>query len=269
MNGDPPPRELLDDRQVHLLDELRHLVGAHAGHRRVRAHAAGVRPRVAVADPLEVLRRRQRHDAAPVGEREDGHLLAGQELLDHDRPGKRRGGAKPFVELLGRLADENALPGGETVDLDDAGSAGDRQRLGGRDAGRGHDVLREALRPLDPRGSAPGAEDGDAVSAQLVGDARDERSLRPDHGEVDVEAARETEQGLAVLGPDRVAVAEPGDPGVAGRGVQRRQARRLGELPGERVLASTRADQEHPHGGRVYFHPRLVSRTADRRMTVA
>ena len=34
-----------------------------AGDRRVRAHAAGVGPGVAVADALEVLRRRQRHDA--------------------------------------------------------------------------------------------------------------------------------------------------------------------------------------------------------------
>ena len=257
--GVPAPRELLDNRQVDLLDELRNAVGADPRHRRVRAHAAGVRPGVAVADPLEVLRRGERHDALPVGEREDGHLLAGEELLDHDRPWKRRRRTKPVVELLGRLADEHALPGRETVHLDDAGSPRNRQRLGGRDAGRGHDVLREALRALDPRRRASRAEDGDAVSAQLVGDPRDERRLRADHGEVDVEAAREAEQSLAVLGADRMAVAEPGDSGVARRGVQRRQPRRLGELPGERMLASTRADQEHLHGGRVYFPGRLVS----------
>jgi hypothetical protein len=251
--GRSSPRELLDHRAVHLLDQLGHLVRPHARHRRVRAHAARVRSRVAVPDALEVLRRRQRHHRATVREREHGYLLAREQLLDHDRAGERGRGAEPFVELRSGLADEHALAGREPVDLDDAGSPRHRQRLGGRNPRSGHDVLRKALRALDPRRRAAGSEHGDAVSAQLVGDPGDERRLRADHGQVDVEAPRETEQRLAVLAPHRVTVAEAGDPGVAGRGVQRREPRRLGELPGERMLASARADQEHLHGGRVYF----------------
>ena len=58
--------------------------------RRVGAHAAGVGAGVAVADPLEVLRRRQRDDVLTVGEAEQRHLGAVEELLDHDlRPGRQ------------------------------------------------------------------------------------------------------------------------------------------------------------------------------------
>ena len=189
----------------------------------------------------------------PVGEREDRHLLAHQQLLDHDRPREGRGRAQPLVELLDGLADEDALARREPVDLDHARRPSDGERFGGRNAGRGQHCLGEALRALDPRGRAAGAEDRDAVAAQQVGDAGDERRLRADHDEIDVEAARETEQALAVLGPDRVTVAEPGDPGIARGRVQRLEPRRLRELPRERVLAPARPDQEHLHGGRVYF----------------
>ena len=65
-------------------------LGAHAleervvdlGDRRVGAHPAGVRARVAVADPLEVARRGQRQRALAVAEREHGQLVAVEELLD-------------------------------------------------------------------------------------------------------------------------------------------------------------------------------------------
>ena len=209
-------------------------------------------PGVALADPLEVLRRRQRHHAAPVGQREDRHLLAHEQLLDHDRAREGGGRAQTLVELLHRLADEDALPRRQPVDLDDARRASDGERLGRRNAGRSQDGLREALRALDPRGRAAGAEDGDPVPAQDVGDTGDERRLRADHDEIDVEAAREAEQALAVLGPHRVTVAEPRDPGVAGSSMERAEARCLRELPCERVLAPARPDQEHLHGGRVY-----------------
>ena len=94
------PRQLFDDRPVDLLDELGDLVGAHSRNRREGAHAAGVRACVPVPDPLEVLRRRKRHDTTPVGEGEDRDLLTHQQLLDHDRP--REGGrrAQSLVELL-------------------------------------------------------------------------------------------------------------------------------------------------------------------------
>ena len=44
---------------------------------------------------------------------------------------------------------------------------------------------------------------------------------------------------LGVVGADRVALGEVGDPGVAGRRMELGQERRLRELPGERVLATS------------------------------
>ena len=209
-------------------------------------------PGVALADPLEVLRRRKRHHATPVGKRKDRYLLAHEQLLDHDRPRKARGRAQTLVELLDGLADEDTFPRRQPVDLDHARRASHGERFGRRNGGRGQNGLGEALRALDPRGRAAGAEDGDSVPAQQVGNTGDEGCLRADHDEIDVEAARETEQALAVLGPHRVTVAEPGDPGIAGGGMQRFEPRRLRELPRERMLAPARPDQEHLHGGRVY-----------------
>ena len=60
----------------HLLDER---------DRSIRAHAAGIRPAIAVEQSLVILRRRQRDHALAVGQHEDGQLLALHELLDENR----------------------------------------------------------------------------------------------------------------------------------------------------------------------------------------
>jgi hypothetical protein len=69
-----------------------------------------------------------------------------------------------------------------------------------------------------------------------VGDTGDERRLGPDHGELDLERLCQLEQPVRVLGPDGVARAERGDPGVARRGMQLDVS--ACELPGKRVPAS-------------------------------
>ncbi len=130
--ADAPPLELVQDGRVHLLDELGRR--RDAGHRRVGAHAAGVRALVAVADPLVVLRRGERHAHAAVAQGEQRDLLADEPLLDHQRAS---GIAERAVEhrasgllgLLGRAADDDALAGGEPVGLDHraAGHAGERR----------------------------------------------------------------------------------------------------------------------------------------------
>jgi len=58
----------------------------------------------------------------------------------------------------------------------------------------------------------------------------------------------ELSQRLWIVRPDGVAQPERGNTRIAGRGVEGREQWRLGELPGERVLASARPDQEHFHG---------------------
>ena len=203
---------------------------------------------------------------AAVAEGKQGDLLALEQLLDHDRAAERGSSLHARVDLLGGAADEDALARGEAVGLDDTRGGGNRERCRRPDAGRGHHLLGEALRALDAGRLGPGPEDGDAVVAQLVGDAGDERALRPDHDEVGVEGRRKAEEAVTVVGTNRMALAERGDAGVAGGGVEvgQRGARR--QAPGERVLAGARADKKHLHFDRVYFcGPRQTARGSARR----
>ena len=230
-------------RPVHDVDDV---LGIH-GHRRVRAHPARVRPRVAVPDTLEVLRGRKRDRTHAVAECEHRDFLALQELFDHDRVAVRRDTAETGVQFGLVAAYEDAFARGEAVRLEDAGRSRNGERLGRRDAGCPHHVLGELLRSFDPGGGGARAEHGDPGVAQLVGNAGNERRLRADHDEVDVECAGKREQALAVLRSDRVTRAEAGDARIPGRRVELSQLVRLAQLPGERVLAPPGADQQHLH----------------------
>ena len=183
----------------------------------------------------------------PVAEREDGDLLAFEQLLDHDRLAERRSRLQGVVELGLVVADEDALSGREAVGLDHAGWSCDRQRLRSRNACRAHDVLGERLRAFD----RARLRSSDRTRAPRRGEARRRRRRR-----VAPPARRrrglprgtgQREEALAVLGAHGMAAAERGDARVAGGGVELVEIRRLAELPRERVLASPRADQEHLH----------------------
>ena len=224
--------------------------------RGVGAHAACVGTDVAVADPLVVARQGKRERVAPVDEREDRELLALEKLLDHELLAECRDRAQRRVELVLRPADEHPLARREPVGLDDAGRPRDGHRLRERHAGSAHDVLREALRALDLRGRRARPEDRDAAAAQLVGDAGDERRLRPDHDEVGAERPRQLEQALAVLRADRVALTDPGDARVPGSRMDLLDRRALRELPGKRMLPPAGADDEDFHAAQAYFRAR-------------
>ena len=62
-----------------------------------------------------------------------------------------------------------------------------------------------------------------------------------------VERTREGKQAVCVLGANRVAVAQLGNAWVARSCVKLVELDALRELPGKRVLAAPRADDEHPH----------------------
>ena len=240
-------RELAEHRQVHRLEDLRRLVVGDVGQRRERSHAAGVRAGVAVADALVVARGRQGHRRLARGHGEDRELRPFQELLDVERLVERLRDLERRVELGLGGADPDALAGGEPVELDDAGRGRLRQRTGGGHAGGLQHLVRERLRSLDARGRGARAEDGDAVVAEVVGQARDERRLGADDDEVDPELEREGDERGVVVGAHGMAVGERRDPGVARCCVQLVEPVAAGEGPGERMLATPRPDDEHPH----------------------
>jgi hypothetical protein len=87
--------------------------------------------------------------------------------------------------------------------------------------------------------------------AELIGGPHDERHLGADHREIDLERMREREQPFAVLGAHGMTLAQTRDSRIAGRGVQLVERAVLAQLPGERVLATSRADDQHAHGSSV------------------
>src|SRR5205823_1559393 len=122
---------------------------------------------------------------APVANREDRHLFALEQFLDHERVTATPCRLQAGVELCLRSADEHALSGREPVDLDDTRRPRDREPFRRRHAGRSHDVLGEALRALDASRGSAWAEDGDARMPELVGEPGYEGRFRPDDDKVD------------------------------------------------------------------------------------
>ena len=238
------------------MDRLHELRRFHCvRHRGVGAHPACVGTRVTIADALVVSRQGERERVSTVGEREDRELFALEQLLDHELLAECCDRPQCCVELVLRPADEHSLACGEPVGLDDAGRPRDGHRLRERHARSAHDVLGEALRPFDARGRGARPEDGHTAPAELVGDAGDERRLRPDHDEVGAERPRQLEQALGVLGADRVTLPDPGDARVPGSRVELLDHRALRELPGKRVLPPAGADDEDFHGASLLSSP--------------
>ena len=178
-------------------------------------------PRVAVVEPLEVLRRRRA--AAPARRRRarTARPRALEQLLDHER--RRRAPPPPRsagVELRLGPADEDALAGGEPVGL----HARRARRATGAPprSARRPPPSRPSRTSSTPRSARPpalGPKTAMPRVPQHVGDAGDERRLRPDDDEVDRRArgrgASSPSPSSARTGWQRPSRAMPGFPGAA------------------------------------------------------
>ena len=114
-------------------------------------------PAVAVADPLVVLRRRHRHGALAVAEREQRQLLALEELLEHHRVSPKRRSTKKLVDRVARLglvsADDHALARRQHVRLQHGGIGGAGERAPSASSRSGRPRTTPWARR--PRASAP------------------------------------------------------------------------------------------------------------------
>src|SRR5262249_52111106 len=110
------------------------------------------------------------------------------------------------------------------------------------------ELLREDLRAFDPRPRGPGAEDEEVRGAQLVGEAEAERLLGADDDEVDGLALRELDEGRDVVRRDGDVRRVLRGAGISRSAQELRSERGLGELPDQRVLAASAADDENFHG---------------------
>ncbi len=113
-------------------------------------------------------------------------------------------------------------------------------------AGRGHDLLGEALAAFKLRAVRVRPEAGDARGHEPVGDAEGQGQLRAGHGEVDMLAPAEVRKAVEVVhGQGHVTHAVGLRAAVAGRHEERFGV--LPEFPGERVLATSGTDDENTH----------------------
>ena len=205
--------------------------------RRIGAHAAGIGPLVVVEGTLVVLRGDQRQDVLAVTEREEAHLLADQEFLDHDRgAGRAEAVARQHVarrldRLLDRLGHDDALAGGKAIGFHDDRRAlcldvgGGLVGVGEALIGAGRDVvalaqlLGEALRALELSRLLRGAEHLYAGLGKAVRQAHRQRHLRAHHHEIDLFPLGQRHLARDVLGGDVNAFGHLGNAGIAGGAV--------------------------------------------------
>ena len=260
----PPLRQSGNRR----LDDLRHDAvhhgGCHHGSRRISAHTSGVRAFVAVENLLVILRRAERQHVLAVDEGEHARFLALHELLDHDfRSGRAKTATKASVDGLVRgfagFGDDDALASRKSVRLDYHREALQRAvgfRLGGigetsvggrRDVELAAQILGETLGAFELRRCTRWAEHLEAGCLQIVGDARNQRRLWPNHDEIDLEFFGKPNDRRMIGQIDRHALRDFSNAGVAGRTIQLAQQRTGTDRPCQRVLTPAGTENKHVH----------------------
>jgi hypothetical protein len=214
-----------------------------------------------------ILRGGERQDVRTVDHDDEARLLAGQEFLD-DHAVARAAEAPGTEHVLHRrlrgreiLGEDDALARGEPVGLDHDGRA-DPAQIGERGLGLGEDavgrrrdamvreeVLGEGLRALELCGVSGRSETAQTGRLEGIDDARNQRCLRADDGQVDRLLGRKTHQCRNVVRRDRqiLHLGLVRGSAVAGRNVNAFGQRRLCGLPGEGMLAPAIADDQDLH----------------------
>ena len=241
---------------MHGLDELLRAILAEPRDGRVASHPSGVRAPVVVEQPLEVLRRGKRERVRAVAEREERDLLAFEQLLDDDvSPESPRSGQAPPASSASVSADEDALSRRQPVGLDDAGCPRLVELASGRHSGGLQDLLGEGLRALDARCRGARSEDRRPAARSASASPSTSGASGPMTTRSIREAPAEVEQRSTVVRPDGMAGSEPGDPGIAGGGVELAEERALRDPPRERVFAAAAADDEDVHAASLVGRP--------------
>ena len=161
--------------------------------------------------------------------------------------------------LFGRLGDDHALAGGQSVRLHDDGKSVARERglrlrgvrkhlgLAGRHARGVHDLLRETLRALHARTGGNRTERGDSEREKLIDEALHQRRLGTDHDEVGIVLARPLRDGLDVFRADGDIRRNRRRSRIAGRTEQLVLLGILRQTPGDRVFTSATANNQNLH----------------------
>ena len=260
-------RHAVDGGLNDVVHHLRLDGGGENGRGGVGTHAAGVEASVTLAHALVVLRANQGDRLTATDHREEGRLLAVEEILHDDlgaRGAKRRvhhhvvDGVKSGLDIH---RDDDALARGESVRFDDDGRSllldvllgrlgvGKALVLCGGDVVLLEEVLEETLGALEPGSVLGRAEARDVSSDEGIGDAVDEGRLGTDHDEADIVVLAEFDDSgvVGVLDVHDLNVVLDDDAGVAGRAEELATSGALLEAPAQGVLAPAAADDEDVH----------------------
>ena len=221
-----------------------------------------------------VLRRRKRQDRVAIRDHDEAGFFAVEKFLDDDA----RAGIAKLVAFehvggrgfgfLERLRHDDAFAGRQAIGLDDDRRAlitnvgqrlvevGEILVVGRRDVVAGEEILREGLRAFELGRGRGRAEAGQVGFYKTVDDARNERRLGADDGQVDGFILGECEQGIDVVRADvDIAAFRLGSgAGVTGRDQHLCHVIRLAAFPRQRMLPATRSDDEYLHVYRYYLY---------------
>ena len=158
-----------------------------------------------------------------------------------------------------RFSHHDPLAGSEAIRLDDDRSALTADILfrlgrivealigGGGNVEFSAEILGETLRPFQLRGIGGRPESGNASCLQRIDKAVHQRLFRPDNDEADLLVATEGNGRVIVIDIKADEGGEVANPGIARRAKERVAMQRPGQLPGQRMLAPARSDEEYVH----------------------
>ena len=161
--------------------------------------------------------------------------------------------------LFFALGDDHALAGGQSVGLDHDRCVKVAQRCAhfihrvANRVCRGRNVMTlekffgEALARLKLRCRAGRSEHWPTPAREFVDYAHCERQLGTDYGEIRLQARRQRGHGVEALQIGGQALRVIADAAISGRAIKLRNARRLPQLPHQRVLAPATAQDQNFH----------------------
>jgi hypothetical protein len=211
---------------------------------------------------LVVLRGAERQHMGAVRQREEADLFADQKFLDDETAAEMSAESGNGRDALGRVfRDDDALALRQSV-----GFQNQRMRLragvalrvlgiveppvgGGGNPVFGAEILDEPLGGFEPRARRRRAERFDPGLFQPVRETGGQRRFRADDGEIDSFLPCERHQRVQRHRIDGDAFGLPRDAGIARRAIELRHQGARAERPGQRMLASARADEKNVQGG--------------------
>ena len=244
-------------------------IGRHHRRGRVRAHAAGVRAGVPVADAFVILAGGQRQHILAIAQHDEAGFFALQEFFNHHACAARvvnhaqgvvfQHETHGFVRFFQRHGHDHAFASSQAVGLHHdggtdfvdvgvrGGGVGEGVVSGGRDFVALHEVLGEGLGAFKLCSGLGRAKDAQTTRTEYVHHTLRQRRFRANDGQRDALFLREVRQR------HRVADGDVGEGFVqCGAAVARRHKHplhlgALRQFPRQRVFPPTRTDHEHVH----------------------